>query len=130
MPSPPTPSPQNFTCPPAGASFLKCRTSVGDPAGSGGETGPASRFIMFRYLCHGSGNVCGIYVKRQIGLGDDSYHTIVVIHNWNASYLMLLHEPLARLDIVVFAASDRVGCHEFLDRRLFGIQSLCYQRTA
>jgi len=69
-------------------------------------------------------------VQGQIGLGDDSDHSIVAIHNWNASYLMLLHQPLARLDIVVFAASDRVRCHEFLDRRLFGIQPLCYHGTA
>jgi hypothetical protein len=95
------------------------------------QTRPAiSRLVMFRYLCDGSGNPRGIYVQSQIGLEDDSYHAIVAIHNWNASYLMLLHQPLAGLDIVVFAASDRLGCHEFLDHRLLGIQSLCYYGTA
>src|SRR5262249_238860 len=84
----------------------------------------------FRYLRHGLRNPIRFVAQREVSLRDDADHPIFRIDNRDPSHLMLLHQPLARFDVLALAAGVRREGDEFVDFRGFWIQTLRNHRAA
>src|SRR4051812_9399184 len=69
-------------------------------------------------------------VQCQIGLRDDANDAILRINDGDSSYLVLLHQTFASLDILTVTACERSQADKFFDFCCFWIQALRHDQAA
>jgi hypothetical protein len=86
-------------------------------------------FVGPRDFRNRPGNSLGLIVQCQISLRHNADHATVAINDWDATDLMVLHQPFTTLDVLAIATGNWICADEFLDGRRLWIQAIGNDRA-
>src|SRR5258705_308512 len=88
-----------------------------------------SRRLWLGDFGHRLGYVLWFVFQRQISLRDDADDLPIGIHDGYTPDLVLLHQPLATIQVLALAARRRIPADEFLNGRTSRVDSIGHYRT-